>query len=218
VELAVSISTLVASLVLLLSGRRRLEFGSFPATALTFLELLGLGLAVVSLGWWGLGALGIVNFIAALVWSVVLAAKVESKLVYAAIQAGVSKGDMKELAKRLGRAKELKIMGPLERAELIRLLADRNRKLAEIESMAVPIGMLKTIHSAPLPWLVESFDRLLRLTNEPPDKSTEVADTLHGTAQNAAASFEEIVNSFLLFYGGEDAVPDQAEAETASVD
>jgi hypothetical protein len=63
---------------------------------------------------------------------------------------------MKQLANRLGRAKELKILGPLERAELIRLLADRNRKPAEIEQMAVPIGMLKAIHGAPLPWLVES--------------------------------------------------------------
>ena len=217
-ELAVSIATLVASLVLLLSGRRRLEFGSFPATALTFLELLGLALAVVSLGWWGLGAVGIVNIIAVLVWSAVLAAKVESKLVYAAIQAGVSKSDMKQLAARLGHAKELKGLGPVERAELIRLLADRNRKPGEIEQMAGPIGMLETIHSAPLPWLVESFDRLLRLTNEPPDKSTELADILQGTAQNAAASFKEIVDSFLLFYGGEDALPDQAEVETARGD
>ncbi len=211
-EFAISIATLVASLALLLSGRRRLEFGSFPATALTFLELLGLGLAVVSLGWWGLGALGLVNIAAALVWSVVLAAKVEAKLVYAAIQARVSRADVKQLAARLGRTKELKVLGPTERAELIRLLADRNRQPDEIEQMAVPIGMLKTIHSAPLPWLVESFDRLLRLTNEPASKSGELADILHATSQNAVASFKEIVDSFLLFYGGEDALPDQAAA------
>jgi hypothetical protein len=37
--------------------------------------------------------------------------------------------------------------------------------------MAIPISMLKLIHGAPLPWLVESFDRLLRLTDEPASKS-----------------------------------------------
>ena len=147
-----------------------------------------------------------------------LAAKVEAKLVYAAIQAGVSKDDMKQLAARLGSTKELKVLGPVERAELIRLLADRNRKPAEIEQMAAPIGMLKTIHSVPLPWLVESFDRLLRLTNEPADKSAEQADVLHATGQNAAASFEEIVDSLLLFYDGEDALSDQVENEKVGSD
>lgn len=110
------------------------------------------------------------------------------------------------------------MLGPIERAELIRLLADRNRKPVKIEQMAVPIGMLKTIQSAPLPWLVERFDRLVRLTNELPAKSAEVADTLHATGQNAAASFEEIVDSFVLFYSGEDALPAIAAANAESND
>jgi hypothetical protein len=79
---------------------------------LTFLELLGLGIAVVSLGWWGIAILGVVNIVAVLVWSVVLAARVESKLVYAAIQADEPSEAMKALAGRLGKRAEMKAIGP----------------------------------------------------------------------------------------------------------
>jgi len=211
VDQALGIATLVASLALLWSGRRRLEFGSLLATVLTFLELLGLGLAVASLGWWGAAVLGVVNIIAALVWSVILAARVESKLVYAAIQADETPEAMKALARRLAQRKELKALSPTERAELIRLLADRARTPSEIEDIAAPVGMLRTIHSAPLPWLVESFDRLLRLTNEPASNAAEVADIIHGTAQKAVGTFKEIVDAFVTFYSGE-SVPEQAAA------
>jgi hypothetical protein len=109
---ALGIATVIASLALLWSGRRRLEFGSLAATVLTFLELLGLGIAVVSLGWWGIAILGVVNIVAVLVWSVVLAARVESKLVYAAIQADEPSEAMKALAGRLGKRAEMKAIGP----------------------------------------------------------------------------------------------------------
>jgi hypothetical protein len=128
----------VVSLLLLWSRTKRLEFGSFLTTVLSLLELLGLGVAVFSLGWWGLVALGSVNVMAVLVWSVVLASRVETKLVYAGIQAGESKEEMKGLADRLAKQKELKVFGPVERAELIRLLAERNRSVPEIEEMAAP--------------------------------------------------------------------------------
>jgi hypothetical protein len=208
---ALAIATLIASLALLWTGRRRLGFGSLTATVLTFLELLGLGLAVASLGWWGFVILGIVNVIAGLVWSVILAARVESKLTYAAIQAGVPTEAMKELAKHLGKRSQLKVLGPQQQAELIRLLAERNRSPDEIEDMAIPIGTLKAIHDASLPWLVESFDRLLRLANEPASKSMEIADTIQGTTQNAVGTFKEIVDAFVIFYSGE-AVPDAQKA------
>jgi hypothetical protein len=51
------LATLIASLSLLYSVGRGLEFGSPPTTALTFLELLGFGTTVVSLGWWGIDVL-----------------------------------------------------------------------------------------------------------------------------------------------------------------
>ena len=55
---ALGLAILIASLSLLWSVRRRLEFGSPAATVLTFLELLGLGIEVVSLGCWGIAVLG----------------------------------------------------------------------------------------------------------------------------------------------------------------
>jgi hypothetical protein len=123
--------------------------------------------------------------------------------VYAAIQADEPSEAMKALAGRLGKRAEMKAIGPVERADLVRLLADRARDSAEIENMAIPISMLKLIHGAPLPWLVESFDRLLRLTDEPASKAPELADILQATAQNAVGTFKEIVDAFLIFYSGE---------------
>jgi hypothetical protein len=70
-------------------------------TVLSVLELLGLGIAVFSLGWWGVLVLASVNVLAVLIWSVVLASRVETKLVYAGIQANESKETMKGLAQRL---------------------------------------------------------------------------------------------------------------------
>jgi hypothetical protein len=202
---ALGMTTVIVSLVLLWSRVRRLEFNSLAASALTALELLGVGLAVVSLGWWGVAALGLVHLLAVLVWSVILAARVESNLVYAATRVGESSQTIKALAKRLGQRRELRALGPTERALLISLLADRARNPAEIEDIAVPVAMLQTIHGVALPWLVERFDRLLRLSGEPAGKAMEVADTLEATAHAAAATFTEIVDAFVTFYSGEDA-------------
>lgn len=115
----VGIGALIASLALLWSGRKRVEFSSFLTTVLSVLELLGLGIAVFSLGWWGAVVLASVNVLAVLIWSVVLASRVETKLVYAGIQASESKETMKGLAQRLAGQKELKVLGPVQRAELI---------------------------------------------------------------------------------------------------
>lgn len=199
----VGIGTLITSLALLWSGRRRLEVSSFAATFLSVLELLGIATLLLSLGWWGLVVLSVVNLLAVLVWSVVLALRVEEKLVYAATQSGESKETMKALAKKLNARQELKALGPVEKAELIKLLAERARSASEIETMAVPIGMLKLIHHSSIEWLVERFDRLMRVAGEPADKAMGVADTITTATQRAAAPFAEIVDGLLIAYGGE---------------
>lgn len=205
----VEIASVILSLVLLWSGLKRADFTSFVKTLLTISELAGLGLTVRALGWWGLVVFAVVNAVAVVVWSVILAARVESKLVYAGIQTGNSKEEMQALAKRLGARPELKPLGPVERAELIRLLAERNRSIAEIELMAAPIAQLKAIHDVELAWLVDRFDQILRLAGEPVDKADEVAATIHATATNAAATFRDIVDALVTFYGG-DAPTEQA--------
>jgi hypothetical protein len=212
VELAVSLATLVVSLVLLWAGVRHLEFGSLPATVLTLLDLLAVGLLVFSLGWWGVAVFAAVNVTAVLIWSVILAAKVEAKLVSAAIQAQVEPEEMTELAKRLRQLPELKAVGPVERGELVRLLAERNRTPGEIEEMAVPLAMLKSIHGTAFPWLVENFDRLLRLGGEPATKAGEVADILHNTTTNSPMTFEEALNALVTVYGEEEPPAEQAAA------
>jgi hypothetical protein len=210
VDRVIGITSLLASLALLWTGVRGLEFRSLASTVFSLTEVLGLVLAVVSLGWWGLAAVAVVNVVAVLIWCVVLAARVESKLVYAGIQADESKEAMQALAARLQLRKELKVLGPVERAELIRLLSERARSVPEIEAMAPPIGMLKAIHEVPLDWLVERFDRLLRLSGEPANQAAETADIIHATATNAAATFREIVDAFITVYSGEE--PSVAEA------
>ena len=67
-ERALGLTTLIVSLVLLWSRTRRLRFSSLAATVLTGLELLAVGFAVASLGWWGVVALGLVNVLAVLIW------------------------------------------------------------------------------------------------------------------------------------------------------
>ena len=66
---------LALSLVLLWTGRKRLAFGSYVGTVLSVVELAGLVIALVSLGWWGVVIMAVVNVIAFVVWGVVLAAR-----------------------------------------------------------------------------------------------------------------------------------------------
>lgn len=202
-QMVIGIVGLSATLGLLWSGRERLRFGSFLSTSLSLLELLGTVIAVVSLGWLGFALLAVVNLMAVLVWSCVLALRVEEKLRYAAAETGESIAEMKALAKRLRRIRELKAVQPTDQAEMIRLLAERARSSEEIEEIAPAIGTLLLLHGPPLPWLVEHFDRLLRLAGEPASKAMEAAATLSASTRNAAASFREMLEAMITVYSGE---------------
>jgi hypothetical protein len=202
-QTAIGIIGLLATVGLLWSGRKRLRFRSFLSTLLSLLEVLGTIVAVVSLGWLGFALLAVVNLIAILTWSCVLALRVEEKLRYAATEAGESVAGMKQLAKRLRRQAGLKAIEPVEQAELIKLLAERARSITEIEGMAPAIGSLALLHGAPLPWLVEHFDRLLRVADEPAEKAMEAAATVSASTQQAAASFTEMLEAMIAVYSGE---------------
>jgi hypothetical protein len=163
VDTVLGVLTMVLSLALLWAGRKKLRFGSLVSTTLSVIELLALGIAVVSLGWWGLIALAAVNVIAFAVYGIVLAARVEERLVYASIQTDEPRKAVEALAARLGQRPGLASVGPVERADLIKLLSERARTVSEIEEMAVPIALLQVVHRPPWPWLVSRFDQLLRL-------------------------------------------------------
>ena len=200
-QFVVSLVTLVVVLIVLWSGIRRLEFGSLAATVMSVTELLAVALAIVGLGWWGLGIFIGSNIVAVLVWSVVLAARRQTKLVHASILAREPKDKMYALAERLRRRDEMRSYSPIAVADLLVLLADRNRSIAEIEAMAVPIAMLKTIHDVSLDWLVDRFDQIMRLSGE--SDPMQVADIVHNTTVNSPMTFREALDALVTVYGGD---------------
>jgi Ca2+/Na+ antiporter len=191
---------LVLSLVLLWTGRKHMAFGSYVNTVLSVVEVLALVIAIVSLGWWGVAIVAMVNVVAFLVWSVVLFAQVEERLTYAAIQAGESKETMLALARRLRNQSEFAAFGPIKRADLIKLLSERGRSVEETEAMAAPIALLEVVHKPPLDWLVDHFDRLLRLVGEPASESMRIADIITASTQKSAATFVETVEALVAVY------------------
>lgn len=216
-EILISSAALVIGLVLLWTGRRRLGFSSFAATLLSIAELAGFLLAVVTLGWIGVAIVVFVTVVAALVWSVVLAARKESILVSASAQgADVNVDDAEEIWRWMGREKSFAVLHPLKRAELIRVLAAQARNPAEIRAIAVPIAQLALVFGCDPVWLAPRFDQLLRLYDKRADDAVAVADQLTRGTQLAAASFEEMLEAMLAFAGsdglGEIQGPGQADA------
>jgi hypothetical protein len=197
----VSLATLVVVLAVLWSGIRQLEFGSLASTAMSVLELFGIVLSVAGLGWLGLGVFGCTNVVAILIWCVILASRKQTRLTYASTLSGEPREAIYELAERLRKRQELRNYGPIAIADLIVLLADRNRAVEEIESMSVPIGMLKTIHDVPFDWLVDRFDQIMRFSGE--TDPVKVADIVHNTTTNSPMSFREALDAFVAVYGGD---------------
>lgn len=187
---------IVITLVLLWTGIRRIEISSFRKSVLSILEVAVLIASTFLLGWLGWLIFAVVNLVAVLAWSVYLAAQKETHLIYASTQGGTSKDEMYRLHKRLWDGhKAFRILGPIETALLVSLLAQRARSPEEIEAMATPIAMLWVTHSPDLGWLVNRFDSLLRLYGEPASASMRLADTLSAATKESAATFEEIVEA-----------------------
>lgn len=204
----VGVVSLLTTLGLLWSRRTPLVFGSYTTTLLSVIELLGVIVGVVSLGWIGLALFAVANLVAVVAWSCILALRVEENLRPSVTETGESMAEMKALAKRIRRAPGLAAIGPVEQSELIRLLAERGRSGREIELIAPEIGKLHLLHRASLAWLVERFDRLLRLSGEPAAKAEEVAATVSASAIVGAAPFTEILDGLITFYSGEPPLSD----------
>ena len=182
--------------------RRGLEVSSFQATLLSVIEVAGFVIAVVTLGWLGVAIFVVVSLAALVVWSVVLAIKKQSILVNAAVQgADVSREDAEEIWQWMKEETSFAALPPLKRAELIKTLAIKARKPAEIRAMAIPIAQLALIFECDPLWLAPRFDQLLRLYGHDADEAPEVADTLTASTQLAAASFEEMVEAMLIAGG-----------------
>jgi hypothetical protein len=202
---AVSFVTVAILLAVLWSGIRRLgmKFGSRAGAALSVMELLGVALAVFVLGWGGLGAFVGANVIAVMICTVVLASRQQAKLAYASTLCGVPRKAMYRLAARLRRKEELRNYTQIAIADLIVLLANHHRTLKQIESMAVPIAMLKAIHEERLDWLVDRFDRIVRLSGVADPR--EVAGIVHNVTVNSPMSFRQALDAFVTVDGDDTA-------------
>jgi hypothetical protein len=202
-ETLISATVLVLGLIFLWTGRRRFEFSSFQATLLSILEIVGVIVSVVALGWLGIGILIGVNLIAALTWSVILAAKKQSILVDASVQSmDMSVEEAEKLWDWMRNQEAFAVMPPLERGELIRALAEQARSPNEIRPMAVAVAQLSVIFDYSALALVPRFDQVLRLYGKDASDSEEVADTLTTATKRSAASFEDMLVGMIVAGGG----------------
>ena len=202
-ETLIGALVLVLGLVLLWTGRQRFKFSSFQATLLSILEIAGLVVSVVAMGWLGIGILLGINVIAALVWSVILAARKQSILVDASVQSvDMSVEEADEIWSWMSKEKAFAVMPPLERGELIRALAAQARSPSEIRLMAVAVAQLAVVFDCDAIWLASYFDQALRLYGKEASDSEEVADTLTTATKRSAASFEDMLVAMIVAGGG----------------
>jgi hypothetical protein len=203
VETFISALALVVTIAALWTGRKRLEASRFTKSVLSALELILLGLSLVLLGWLGFALFLVANVVGFAGWGIYLAMAEEEKVIYAATQAGVEKEEIQALHRRIRRShKAFRIMGRIEVAELISLLAQRARNPSEIEEMALPVALLWVVHRPDLAYLVERFDTVLRLHGEPASESMRVADTLTAATKASAATFTEMLDAMVVASGG----------------
>lgn len=202
-ETAISAAVLALGLILLWTGLHHYKFSSFQATLLSILEIVGVVVSVVALGWLGIGILLAVNVIAALVWSGILAAKKQSILVDASVQsADMSVEEADEIWHWMKRQKAFAVVRPLRRGELIGALAGQARSPSEIRPMAVAVAQLSVIFDCDPIWLAPRFDQLLRLYGKSAAESEEVADSVVTATKQSAASFEEMLEAMIVGGGG----------------
>lgn len=197
-ETLLPLAALLTSIALLWTGMKQLDLSRPWKAAIWFLDVLILVVATIALGSIGLLLVAVASVLAILGWSIRLAARKEEQLLYAATQARATKEDVYDLYSRLRHSHRVfRVLDPLDLARLIRLLSERARSIPEIEDMAQPVAMLYVTHRPELPWLAESFDRLMRLQRKPASESMSVADILTVAAQQSAATFVDVVEAIL---------------------
>lgn len=179
-------------------GIRKIEVSSAAKSVLSVLDLAVLGASVVALGRLGLILVAAANVVGLLLYSVRLAMRQETILVQVANRTGSSKEEVEAAHERLGRHERLRWVGPIERAEWIREIANRGRSLEEIEQIGAVIGGLSLIYDQPdAAWLIGKFDQILRLYGEPASRAESVADTIVASVNASAATFPEMMEAFV---------------------
>lgn len=200
--------TLIGLLALLVGvasfafGLKKPDLSTFWKTFFYVLEIVALVAGALLLGWLGVLLFLVCLLLTAAIHSVRLAMRLESILTSAAIESGRETAEMTELHDSLKRShKAFQWLGPIKTADLIRLLAQRNRMPNEIRNMALPIAMLlAAFEPGTMESLIERFDRLLRLAGKSADEAMAVADTLTVGTQQGAASINEMLDALITFY------------------
>jgi hypothetical protein len=150
----------------------------------------------------GRNSLGI-NIVAGLIWSVILAVRKEAILVDASVQsADMSVEEADEIWGWMSKEKAFAVIRPLQRGELIRVLAEQARSAQEIRPMSVAVAQLSVIFDHDVLWLAPHFDQLLRLYDKSASDSEEVADLLVTSTKRSAASFEDMLIAMIVAAGG----------------
>jgi len=194
-------ASLVVAVALWWLGIRKFEVSSTYKTVLSVIELGLLLATVIGLRWEGLLIFTSANAVGLLIASVRMAMRHETIIVGISNRTGATKEEVAALLKRLGRREELKWVGPIDRAEWVREIADRGRSIDEIECIAPEIGALSLVYDRPDPtWLIRSFDRILRLYGMGAPQAHEAAETIHASIRASAASFDEMMEAFISFH------------------
>lgn len=194
---------LVAALALLWAGFRRFSWSSPASAILSVLDLAVLTLAIIQLGWFGLGLFVVLNMLGFVGWGIAGAIFVQHELSGARAFNPVDPERVNHVNKLLQKRSELKVLGPRRRAQLVRFLSERHRNTREIEDMAPPVGLLWTIANKPdLEWLVERFDTVLRAWDTPASDAMRTADTIAAGALNSPASVADMLEALAVVGGG----------------
>jgi hypothetical protein len=218
IETALTAAALVVGLVLLWTRRQRYEFNSFQATLLSILEIVGVFVSMVALGWLGVVILVGINIVAGLIWSAILAVRKEAILVDASVQsADMSVEEAGEIWDWMRKKKAFAVIRPLQRGDLIRALAEQARSPQEIRPMAVAVAQLSVIFDHDVLWLAPRFDQLLRLYDKSASDSEEVADLLVTSTKRSAASFEDMLIAMIVAAGGSVNEPDRGSQQKVVV-
>ena len=199
----IGVAGLILTLIVLWTGWQRLEFNSFQKTLLSVFEVAVLIGSLLALGWLGIGIFVAANVVAALLWSVILAAKKQSNLVDASVQStDMTVEEADEIWHWMKKQKAFAVIRPLRRGELIGALAGQARSPSEIRPMAVAVAQLSVIFDCDPIWLAPRFDQLLRLYGESAADSEKVADTLVTGTKQSATSFKDMLAGMIVAGGG----------------
>jgi hypothetical protein len=199
-EIGLKVASILIFLFSVWIGLKKIQASSFTRTAI-FLIDTGLSIvAVIKLGWIGIGLALVANTLAAVIWSVRLAMKKENLLTKASTQGNNSVKEVELLYDQLAeRHKVFEYIGPIERAHLILLLSQRGRSKDEILDMAPPIAMLQQVHDFQFDAFVPKFDRLLRLWGKSAEETEDLADTLTVATKKSAATMDDMIDALIAF-------------------